>query len=159
MTKKKISIMIIAIGAILFIVGLFLGIPSKELTTYSFYGENYTVIDEYVGGDAYNYIIGASLVGGQIAGAKAQKAIFVSVGLLIMCIGLLALSHSNEENKSIEPSYTYIENKEKQKDVNLEETASEKLEDSVDEDAWLCKKCNEKNESTAQYCKSCGEYR
>lgn len=99
--KKKISISVIVIGAILFIVGLFTQIPSKELTTYELLDDKYSVIEEYVGGDAYNYIIGASLVGGEIAGAKAQKAVFISVGLLIICLGLCLLAFSKEDTNEV----------------------------------------------------------
>ncbi len=99
--KKKISISVIVIGAILFIVGLFTQIPSKELTTYELLDDKYSVIEEYVGGDAYNYIIGASLVGGEIAGAKTQKAVFISVGLLIICLGLCLLAFSKENTDEI----------------------------------------------------------
>lgn len=94
--KKTISVLVMVIGLVLFIVGLFIKIPSKELTTYSSLSDKYSVIEEYVGGDAYNYIIGASLVGGEIAGAKAQKAVFISMGSLIFVIGLLAYSFSKE---------------------------------------------------------------
>ena len=99
--KKKISISVIVIGAILFIVGLFTQIPSKELTTYELLDDKYSVIEEYVGGDAYNYIIGASLVGGEIAGAKTQKAVFISVGLLIICLGLCLLAFSKEDTNEV----------------------------------------------------------
>lgn len=99
--KKKISVLVMVIGLVLFIVGLFIKIPSKELTTYSSLSDKYSVIEEYVGGDAYNYIIGASLVGGEIAGAKAQKAVFISMGSLIFVIGLLAYSFSKENIENI----------------------------------------------------------
>ena len=95
--KKKISVSVIVLGALLFIVGLFTQIPSKELTTYEALDDKYSVIEEYVGGDAYNYIIGASLVGGEIAGAKAQKAIFISVGLFIICLGLCSFVFAKED--------------------------------------------------------------
>lgn len=92
MVKKGISVLMIVSGAILFLVGLFMKIPSKELTTYSRLGDQYSVIEEYVGGDAYNYMIGASLVGGEIAGAKTQKAIYISAGLFMLCLGLYTLA-------------------------------------------------------------------
>lgn len=94
--KKVSSITVIMIGAVLFLVGLFTAIPSNKLTTYGILREEYSVIEEYVGGDAYNYIIGASLVGGEIAGAKTEKAIFTATGILLICIGLLALTISSE---------------------------------------------------------------
>lgn len=89
--KKHVPTIIITIGVILFCVGLFKQIPSKQLKTYSS-SSQYSVIEEYVGGDAYNYIIGAALVGGEIAGAMTQKAVFMSVGALIFCIGLVMLA-------------------------------------------------------------------
>lgn len=106
------------IGLVLFIVGLFTKIPNKELTTYSGLSGKYSVIEEYVGGDAYNYIIGASLVGGEIAGAKTQKVVFISVGSLIFVLGLLAYSSSkekieetNKDNATISVENTKIDNK------------------------------------------------
>ncbi len=90
--KKKISALIMIIGIALFIVGLFIKIPAKALNTYNFsskYAKEYSHIDEYVGGDAYNFIIGAALVGGEIAGAKTQKAVFITGGLLIASMGAL----------------------------------------------------------------------
>lgn len=88
--RRTASYIVIAIGIVLVCIGLLLQVPSKELTTYSILEDSgYSVIEEYVGGDAYNYIIGASLVAGEIAGVMIQKAIFISVGLLIFCIGLL----------------------------------------------------------------------
>ncbi len=106
--KKAVSIVTVAIGVILFIVGLTIKIPSKELTTYSFRSDDYSVIEEYVGGDAYNYIICASLVGGEIAGAKTQKAIFISMGSLIFAIGLLAYSFSKERIEKPEKSSEFL---------------------------------------------------
>lgn len=98
--KKKVSIFVIVVGIVLFAVGLFIRIPGKTLTTYSFNDGEYSSIQEYVGGDAYNYIIGACLIGGEIAGAKTQKAIFISTGLLIVCLGLYMLCRASENNKN-----------------------------------------------------------
>lgn len=89
---------------------MFLKVPGKKLTTYIASGDKYSVIQEYVGGDAYNFIIGASLVGGEIAGVKAQKAIFISVGALITCFGLYAFSCSKDDNINVRLSTTSSEN-------------------------------------------------
>ncbi|MCI5892088.1 MAG: hypothetical protein MRZ66_01610 [Clostridiales bacterium] len=99
--KKGVSIIVVIIGIILFVVGLGIKVPNKELTTLSILSDEYSVIDEYVGGDAYNYIIGASLVGGEISGVKTQKAMFESIGLLIMCVGLLSFAHSSEDKTPV----------------------------------------------------------
>lgn len=88
--SKRTQIIIIVIGIVLVCIGVFMPIPSKELSTYSFMAEEgYSVIEEYVGGDAYNFIIGASLVGGEISGAKAQKAIYTVAGLFFICAGMV----------------------------------------------------------------------
>lgn len=100
--SRTTAYIVIAIGIVLVCIGLLLQVPSKELTTYSFMEDSgYSVIEEYVGGDAYNYIIGAALVAGEIAGVMIQKAIFISVGLLISCIGLLKCTRHDNEKKNV----------------------------------------------------------
>lgn len=111
--KRKVSLGICIVGIVLFLVGIFTSVPGTELTTYkaldgeksSYTDERYSAIEEYVGGDAYNYIIGASLVGGRIAGAKAQKAIFISAGLLIASLGALSYVYSDDKKKASIPEH------------------------------------------------------
>ena len=69
----------LVIGLLLFVEGLDLGVPSTYIYSPT----------EYVGGDAYNYIIEASLRGGKIAAVEISKCINVSVGLLIACVSAL----------------------------------------------------------------------
>lgn len=97
--KKNSAIIVMIIGIIMLIIGLFLKVPGTELTTYSSLDgiENYSKIVEYVGGDAYNYIIGASLIAGKISGILTMKAVFISVGIMICCIGLISLSWIKEK--------------------------------------------------------------
>lgn len=106
--QNKAYICPIAIGLILILIGLFLPIPGGALTTYevldgektNFYtfDDRYSAIDEYVGGDAYNYIIGASLVAGKIAGTMTTKAVFIVGGALCLCLGItLALLQKKED--------------------------------------------------------------
>ncbi len=88
----------IAIGILLILIGLIVQIPGGALTTSSYmngestdyyvFDNKYSSIDEYVGGDAYNYIIGASLVAGKIAGTIAAKSVFIASGLICLCFGL-----------------------------------------------------------------------
>lgn len=95
---KKSSIVVILIGIVLVVAGLVQKVPSDEL---SYYGtSDKSKIEEYVGGDAYNYIIGASLVGSQIAGAMIQKAIYISVGLLIISLGIISARASSRRTES-----------------------------------------------------------
>lgn len=72
------------IGIILLIAGLGVSIPSDYIGSYS--------MMEYVGGDAYNYIIESSLRGGHIAGAQITKSIYIAIGLLISCISALKVN-------------------------------------------------------------------
>jgi len=88
----------VIIGICLILIGLLIPIPGGALTTYKYldgdkteysvFDDKYSSIDEYVGGDAYNYIIGASLVAGKISGAMTTKAIFVVSGTLCLCLGI-----------------------------------------------------------------------
>lgn len=89
----------IIIGILLVLIGLIIRVPGGALTTYksldgesagSYYAfdNRYSSIDEYVGGDAYNYIIGASLVAGKTAGVIAAKAISMVGGAICFCFGL-----------------------------------------------------------------------
>ena len=107
-TKLKKNIMIkkqskayicpIIFGIVLILIGFLIPTPGGALTTYEsldgdktehyVFDDKYSSIDEYVGGDAYNYIIGASLVAGRISGTMTTKAIFVVSGILCLCLGI-----------------------------------------------------------------------
>ncbi|MDE6111766.1 MAG: hypothetical protein K2F65_07615 [Eubacterium sp.] len=105
--KSRMLIGIAIIGLILVIIGICIKMPGDYLTTYSLLdGEKskngkyyYSSIEEYVGGDAYNYIIGASLIGGKIAGTMSMKSIFIAGGILVICIALIQLINTLEINK------------------------------------------------------------
>ena len=100
MTKKqnKAYLCSIIIGLFLVLTGLITQTPGGALTTYEnlngnstdyyVFDNKYSSIDEYVGGDAYNYIIGASLVAGKISGIMTTKAVFVVGGALCLCLGI-----------------------------------------------------------------------
>jgi len=93
---RKVFVFILITGIVLFLLGLFLNVPNTYLRTY---GEennpNYSLIEEYVGGDAYNFIIGASLVGAQITGSLTQKAIFICFGIFFICASIAAICFIN----------------------------------------------------------------
>lgn len=69
------------IGIILFIIGLCIEVPSDSISSYS--------VSKYINGDAYNYMIEASLRGGKIAGVMISKCVYIVIGLLISCISSL----------------------------------------------------------------------
>ena len=85
---KKIAIVGIILSVILLIWGLVIEVPSSYL---SFYG-----IKEYVGGDAYNYIIEAGLRGGRIAGAMVQKVVLIISGCILFWMSLFAIALNNK---------------------------------------------------------------
>lgn len=103
--KKKASVLVCVIGLVLLLIGVFMPVPGKLLTTYDsldgkssdYSDEKYNAIEEYVGGDAYNYIVGAALEGGEIAGVRSQKAIFITGGLIIISLGVLSYVYLCEE--------------------------------------------------------------
>ena len=96
-------------GVALIIAGLVIQIPGGVLTTYSFmdgesttayeFDDKYCTIDEYVGGDAYNFIIGASLIAGKTSGTMAAKTICIVGGLMCVCSGMVLLSISRKESE------------------------------------------------------------
>lgn len=90
--KRGAALAVIIVGIALIAVGLIIAVPGDRLTTYESLGgsDGYSYIREYVGGDAYNYIMGASLVAGHISGTMTMKAVFIAVGALVACMGLLA---------------------------------------------------------------------
>lgn len=87
-----IPLVCITLGVILFFVGVGVRIPSDYLSSYTVF--------EYVGGDAYNYIIEAGLRGGAIAGARAAKGIYIASGILLTAISALKLRIIAPENKN-----------------------------------------------------------
>jgi hypothetical protein len=82
---KTISIGIIA-GIILIIISLTIEIPSRRFSFYE--------VEKYVGGDAYNAVIEASIRGGEIAGASASKAIYRVGGIIILVFSLIFCAYS-----------------------------------------------------------------
>lgn len=101
MNRRSVAVILpVLLGVALIIAGLLWKTPGAALTTYKslngetvdYYarGDTYSSIDEYVGGDAYNYIIGASLVAGEISGVIVSKTICIVGGILCLCIGTMA---------------------------------------------------------------------
>lgn len=72
-------------GVIFFIIGINQEIPDHRIWW----------AKEYVGGDAYNYIIEASIRGGEIAGAMVTKAIYIVFGSFLEILSIsLSIFHS-----------------------------------------------------------------
>lgn len=85
----------IVIALLLIIFGIALPIPKKHIDTWrtgafgsEWKGDEYT---EYVGGDAYNIMIEASLRGGIIAGRTIAKTILIVSGIAICITGTILI--------------------------------------------------------------------
>ena len=110
--RSKAYLCPVFIGVFLIIVGFIIRVPGGILTTYESldgvssdqyaFDDKYSAIDEYVGGDAYNFIIGASLVAGKISGTMTTKAIMIVSGVLCVTLGLtLMLYFKNRQQERI----------------------------------------------------------
>lgn len=93
----------IGIGVICLVFGLAFPMPGEQLITIessldekvaNSFASRYFSVEDYFSGDNYNYMIGASILGGHIAGAMATKSIFVAVGLVLVCLGCFLLIFS-----------------------------------------------------------------
>ena len=95
--KKAAGIVGIILAGILMALGFASATPDKYIRTW---GEG--AMHEYVGGDAYNFIIEASLRGGEIAGAKTAKAVyFAAAGILfVLSLSFLADDKGKDEIRS-----------------------------------------------------------
>ena len=106
MTKKFASVIVILAGAALIAAGISIAVLGDHLTTWSLLDgtDGFSSIREYVGGDAYNYIIGALLVAGHISGSLTMKAVIIAAGVTTACIGLLLLASPPTKKDVSEPS-------------------------------------------------------
>ena len=81
-SKKLLALILVsAVGLILLIIGLATPVPSNKLSFY--------LIDQYVGGDAYNMQIAASIRAGEISGLLISRSVYICSGLLIICISAI----------------------------------------------------------------------
>lgn len=124
---KKAFICPIVLGIIFILYGFSIKIPGTALTTsetldgcdtdYYVMDNKYSAIDEYVGGDAYNYEIGASLIAGKIAGTMISKNIFIVSGAICICFGItMIIFMKDKKQKQISQSVdsdTHIYNDDK----------------------------------------------
>ena len=139
--QKLVGTVVLLAGVTLLIVGLTLQVPGTYLTTYASLdgaaidGDTASSIREYVGGDAYNYIIGASLVGAKISGLIMAKAVYTAAGVLVICLGLICLFCGPKEPRIKKP----------EKIVSAPEKADETTEEVSTEEA--AQKAEETNAS------------
>jgi len=72
--SKVFSVLGIIAGAVLIILSFFIEVPNVAASNIKVPSREINNPTRYIGGDAYNYQIEASLLGGEIAGASAAKA-------------------------------------------------------------------------------------
>ena len=90
--KKTAGIIGVILAIVFVVLGFTTSVPDKYIRSY---GSN--KMTEYVGGDAYNFIIEASLRGGEISGALTAKAIYFAVAALLAVISLSFLGSGDAE--------------------------------------------------------------
>lgn len=150
MKKTTHGVIGILLSAVMIIIGIFLPVPDKEISWFG--SASNGGYKEYVGGDAYNIQIEASLRGGIIAGRTAAKAIFISVGILQLFFSLGAFVSDSEQHNYHSNTFSTVEiSKPAQAVVHTEQPAIHNTSDS-----WKCPKCGKFNPITQRICKDCG---
>lgn len=95
--SKSVAFISLIFSLIFLITAIVLQVPSH---TMSFYGIN--APEEYVGGDAYNFIIEAAIRGGEISGIMSSKTICFAVSALFIL--LFFIFYPFDFKKSIDKS-------------------------------------------------------
>jgi ribosomal protein L40E len=150
---KLITVFGMIVGGILIVASFFVSVPKRELSN----------PPKYIGGDAYNYQIEASILGGEIAGAKTTKALYLIGGIVLLFGSLISFKFSDELSSQ---NYLLqnIANKIKDTDNNNSgkinvNNNSAPIATPVSGDSWVCKKCGERNTTNSSSCKGCGAYK
>ena len=86
MGKKNLGMVGLSLSILLMVVSFCISVPERYIAPSFTLGEQGYY--SYVNGDAYNYQIEASIRGGEIAGAKIQKAIYFNVSIIILFFSL-----------------------------------------------------------------------
>lgn len=105
------------LSLIFLILGLTIKIPDKEISHCT----------RYVGGDAYNIIIEASLRSGEIAGAKTQQAIYIAASGLIFTLSIFKLE-KNLKSKDNNDKLT-IDSKKNDENITILNNSNEYNDD------------------------------
>ena len=90
--KKFAGVVALLLAALFVYMAYTTEIPDRYISTW---GSN--KMTEYVGGDAYNFIIEAALRGGEISGAMTRQAIFYAVGAVLGVLGLACLGGQKKD--------------------------------------------------------------
>lgn len=146
--SKGIKIFGIVASIAMIAVGIFLPVPDRTINTWASVSDG--GYEEYVGGDAYNIQIEASIRGGIIAGRTVAKAVLISIGILILFLSLALSSKENSENNVV-----YVRSQENQNTTPDTAKPNPPLAHNTGE-IWICPDCGESNPDTQRVCKGCG---
>lgn len=92
--KKAAAITGLVLATVFLILGIASVTPDKYIKSWGD-GKMY----EYVGGDAYNYIIEAALRGGEISGAKTARAVYFSAAGILLVLSLSFLAYDDGKDR------------------------------------------------------------
>lgn len=168
----KISYVVgIIFSIILIAIGVFFPVPKKHLrvSEYAYDNNWFENGEEYVGGDAYNYQMEASLKAGWVSGVIALKSIGISVGITLLMISV----YSNERDKELaqqnkilrEISEKLSSNDSPNADNINDEKPSQELSSSSDHQTnltanstfgKLCPNCGKIIPKDSEFCQNCG---
>ena len=95
---KHFSIAGMVIGLILILVGLATTVPDDIIQT-NVRNRERGGYERYVGGDAYNFMIEASIRSGEIAGRTASRAIYMTGGAILFTGSLMVFGVFLEKEK------------------------------------------------------------
>ena len=100
--KTAHSILGMIAGLVLIIVSLTISVPSAQIGSRHLSRRAGGYV-QYVGGDAYNIMIEASLRGGEIAGRTTARAVYLTGGIMLFSISLIAFGFASPEKKKKAP--------------------------------------------------------
>lgn len=128
---KKISVLGVILAIFMIVFGAIFPMPEKDIYI-GYISESSWLKDDgtkYINGDAYNYLIEASLKGGWVSGVMALKTICITSGIILF---ILSLSH-NEKVKILEEQTYYLSTitKNTSESNNGEEVKSETANNSL----------------------------
>ena len=124
---KNFSIIGIIIGLVLAMMGLMTNIPDDIIRTGFMGRDNRDAggYQRYVGGDAYNFIIEASIRGGEIAGGRSARAIYLTGGMMVSTTSLIALGVALDKEKKHTASQVAVLPKEAEVSTTPSDTPQE----------------------------------
>lgn len=166
--KKTIMTFGLILAAVMISVGIILPVPDTEISGGSYSSRSDGKYLEYVGGDAYNIQIEASIRGGEISGRTAAKTILLTGGAILFVLTLFAggvLEALEQHNQSAYEIKKLLENS-AQSSPKAPSAASSTADlkpaapvPPPPSETWKCEKCGTTNGKHDSFCSNCGSYK